>query len=342
MSVPRSFRSFTKTASVVVTTSVVLVTAAACGGSDDKSAKSDDGTTTIRIGVGAPTAEHSLVAVAQDLGLFKKHGINAKVELVQAGGPAVTAGIVGGSLDFGVYSGPSVEQAIVQGADLKYVGVWMHRTTAAIVGAPGIDSITDVKGKPVAVSAPGGLSGIFTDKGLRDGGLDPKKDVVRQNVAGQAAAMNAFVSGQVKAALLGGPQTFSALAKVKGSKILLDFADGDFQWPGVGIVTTGSYIKKDAEAVQNVVAALQEAAKAYQDPAQADKIKDIISKFTQITDDSVITQSYEPVAKLIDPSLVPRAEDEENVLKQIEATSPAAKKFTGADMFDPKFTEAVK
>lgn len=334
-------RSMIKIVSTVATIAVVLVATAACGNSNGTGKSSND-LTVVRIGVGAPTAEHSLPEVAQELGFFKKYGIDAKVQLITAGGPTVTAALVGGNVDFGVYSGPSLEEAVVQGTSLKYVGVWMHQANAEIVGAPGINSMKDLKGKPVAVSAPGGLSGQLTDKALRDAGLDPTKAVVRRNVSGQAAALSAFASGQVKAALFGGPQAYVALDKVKGAKVLVDFTKENYAWPGVGVVATGSYIKNHSKTIRSVVAALKEAAAAYQDPAQASKIKAVIAKFTQIDDQSVITRSFDVVSKSIDPTLVPRAADEANVLMQVAYTEPKATKFSPADMFDAGFTGTGK
>jgi NitT/TauT family transport system substrate-binding protein len=336
MSSPSRSPGRTKAALVALTFGILLATAAGCGSNADDEPSTDE-LTTIRIGVGSPQVEHALPAVAQELGIFEKHGIKANVELVTAGGPTVTAGLVGGSLDFGVYSGPSVEQAVVQGADLKYVGVWMHQVTASVVGAPGIDSIEDLKGQPVAVSAAGALSDMFTTIALRDAGLDPNKDIVRQNVQGQAGALSAFASGQVKGALLGGPQTITVLDQLKGSKVIAEFED--YPWSGVGVVTSGSYIDEDTETIQNVIAALQEAAAAYQDPEQASRIQEIVSDFTKVEDPAVITQTFDVVSRLIDPTLVPRPADHENVLDQIAVTEPAAKKAAASDIFDPSFTE---
>lgn len=338
MSVFRSPKS-AKVVAAALGMAAALATTVACGSSG--SSTSEDGLTIIRIGVAAPTAEQSLAAVAQELGFFKKHGIDAKVELIP-GGPQITAGLVGNSLDFGVYSAPGPEVAIVQGAKLKYVGEWTHRSNLGLVAAPGIDSVKDLEGKTVAVSSPGTTTAIYTDMMLREAGLDPEKSVVRRNVGGQGAALSAFASGQVKAAIFGAPVTYAALAQVKGSKVLIDYNQHDFAWPYAGIVATEAYTEKNAKTITNVVAALKEAAAAYQDPAQADKIKAIISKFTQTADRDAVNRSFEVASKAIDPTLLPLAADHENVLEQLAVTEPAAKKFTASDMFDTSFAENPK
>jgi ABC-type nitrate/sulfonate/bicarbonate transport system substrate-binding protein len=323
---------------------IALVLVGACGSSgtasDTSSAGGRDasGLVKIKIGVAAPTAEQALPQVAQDLGFFKEHGIDANITLIP-GGPQITAGLVGGSLNFGVYSAPAPEVAAVQGASIKYVGVWTHRSNLGLVVAPGINSVQDLKGKAVAVSAPGTTTAIYTDTMLRDAGLNSTSDVVRRNVGGQGAALSAFASGQVKAAIFGAPVTYSAVSKTPGSKILIDYSKQDYAWPYAGIVATNSYAAKNSQTVVKVLAALKEAAKAYQDPTKTSSILPIIAKFTSTTSQTAVKQSFDLAAKDIDVSLVPVAADHQDVLTQLALTTPQAKGFAPTKMFDSTYAE---
>jgi NitT/TauT family transport system substrate-binding protein len=327
---------------LVVTAS--LGAAAACGGSDAKgdvaAGPSAGASIKVAIGVAAPTAEQSLPAVAAELGFFKAHGIEADVKLIP-GGPQITAGLVGDSLDFGVYSAPGPEVGAVQKAPIKYVGAWTHRSNLGLVVAPGINSVEDLKGQAIAVSSPGTTTAIYTDMLLRKAGLDPATSVVRRNVGGQGAALNAFVSGQVKAAIFGAPVTYTAVAKLPGAKILIDYSLEDFAWPYAGIVVTNSTATEKQDMVNRVLAALQDAAKAYKDPAKTDQIIGIISKFTSTTDLALVRKSFEVAAAGIDTSMVPREEDHANVLEQLAFTNPAAKGFPAADMVNKSFAEKL-
>jgi NitT/TauT family transport system substrate-binding protein len=326
-----------------------LGAAAACGSSnaagsntESKAAASSSAgaTTKVAIGVAAPTAEQSLPAVAAELGFFKAHGIEADVKLIP-GGPQITAGLVGGSLDFGVYSAPGPEVGAVQKAPIKYVGVWTHKSNLGLVVAPGINSVEDLKGKAIAVSSPGTTTAIYTDMLLRKAGLDPATSVIRRNVGGQGAALSAFASGQVKAAIFGAPVTYTAVAKVPGAKILIDYSGEDFAWPYAGIVVTKSTADKKQDTISRVLAALQDAAKAYKDPAKADQIVAIISKFTSTTDLTLVRKSFDVAVAGIDTSMLPQEADHKNVLEQLAFTNPAAKGFPAADMVDKSFAEKL-
>jgi NitT/TauT family transport system substrate-binding protein len=326
---------------------IALVLLAACssttssgggGSSGASSGQAGAGLVNIKIGVAAPTAEQALPQVAQDLGIFKQHGINATITLIP-GGPQITAGLIGGSLNFGVYSAPAPEVGAVQGASIEYVGVWTHRSNLGLVVAPGISSVQALKGKAVAVSAPGTTTAIYTDMMLRGAGMDSATSVVLRNVGGQGAALSAFASGQVKAAIFGAPVTYTAVSKVPGSKILIDYSKQDYAWPYAGIVTTDSYAAKNSQTVVKVLAALQEAAKAYQDPVKTASILPIIAKFTSTTSQAAVKKSFELAAKDIDVSLVPVAADHQDVLTQLALTTPQAKGFPPAKLFDSTYAE---
>lgn len=322
------------TIAVVAGLSTVL---AACGSSESSSPEDVSGVVKVHIGVAAPTAELSLPQVAQELGFFKAHGIEADVKLIP-GGPQITAGLVGGSLGFGVYAAPGPEVAAVQGAKIKYVGVWTHRSNLGLVVEPGIDSVEDLKGKAVAVSAPGTTGALYTDMLLRAAGMH-EEDVVRRNVGGQGAALSAFASGQVKAAVFGAPVTYSAVENLPGAKILIDYSKEDFAWPYAGIVTLNGYAEGNSETITKVLAALKEAAAAYKDPTKSAEIISIISKFTSTTNPEAVKQSFDVAAKEIDVTLTPRLEDHQNVLTQLAFTTPAARGFKASDVIDPSFLE---
>ena len=230
---------------------------------------------------------------------------------------------------------------MVQGAKVKYVGVWSHHANLGLVVSPGIDSVADLKGKSIAVSSPGTTTAIYTHMALADAGLDPEKDVIQRNVGSQGAALSAFASGQVQAAVFGAPVTYAALSKVADSKLLIDFSKQDFTWPYAGIVASDDYTSKHSDTVKDVLAALQAAAKDYKDPAKADQIKAVISKFTQTTGASV-DRSFEVAANEIDATLTPAAEDHRNVLTKLAATTPQAADFDVSKVFQDTFVKEAQ
>jgi len=229
----------------------------------------------------------------------------------------------------------------VQSAPIKYVGVWTHLANLGLVVAPGIDSVEDLEGQAVAVSSPGTTTAIYTDMLLREAGMDPETSVTRLNVGGQGEALSAFASGQVDAAIFGAPVTYTAVASVPGAKILIDYSEQDVAWPYAGIVTTDEMMDGDSDLIVRVLTALQAAAEAYQDPAQADRVKDVITTFTNTQDADIVTQAFDVAVRNIDPSLMPREEDHANVLEQLAITTPQAEDFPAQDMLDSSFAEQL-
>jgi NitT/TauT family transport system substrate-binding protein len=337
----RTFRTFLARSSLAIATAGVLLATTACGGgSGQPSDGAEGGVTSVKIGVAAPTAEMSLPAVARDLGIFKKHGIDATIELIP-GGPQITAGLIGKSLQFGVYAAPAPEVAAVQGAEIKYVGVWSHRANLGLVVAPGVKSVADLAGQPVAVSAPGTTTALYTDRMLRDAGLDPTTGVVRRNVGGQGAALTAFASGQVKAAIFGAPVTYTAVASLPGATILTDYAAQDYAWPYAGIVAANGYAQDNRATVEKMIAALSEAAAAYKDPNLTPQILTSISEFTQTKDPDLVRKSFDVAAAQIDVSLRPVVADHQHVIEQLAFSTPQAAGFDATKLVDSSFTAAA-
>jgi NitT/TauT family transport system substrate-binding protein len=339
----RIARTFLSRSSLATVAAGLLLGTAACGGSGQQTAGAGGGAgdvISVKIGVAAPTAEQSLPAVARDLGIFTKHGIDASIELIP-GGPQITAGLIGESLQFGVYSAPAPEVAAVQGAAIKYVGVWCHRANLGLVVAPGIGSVGELAGQPIAVSAPGTTTALYTDMVLRGAGLDSATGVVRRNVGSQGAALNAFASGQVKAAIFGAPVTYTAVASVPGATIQTDFSTQDYAWPYAGMVATDKYAQQNRGTVEKVIAALREAAAAYKDPALTSQVLTSISQFTHTTDQDLVRKSFDSAAAQMDLTLRPVVADHRNVIEQLAFSTPQAAGFDPAKIVDMSFTEAT-
>lgn len=98
-----------------------------------------------------PSALFAPIWTAYEAGLFKKYGLNARVELLN---PQVNIqSVVSGDVDF-LIAGPDLINARLQGARLKYVGgtTWQH--LFQIWGAKEINDVKDLRGKIVAGTTP--------------------------------------------------------------------------------------------------------------------------------------------------------------------------------------------
>src|SRR3954468_22645178 len=109
----------------------------------------------IRIAFSQVAAAFAPVWIAQDHGLFKKHGLDADV--VNLAKPVDIQSLVSGDVQITV-DGSAAIDAIAGGANLTYIGVPLPVYTQAVYGQPTIQSLGALAGKTVGVTSQGGSS----------------------------------------------------------------------------------------------------------------------------------------------------------------------------------------
>src|SRR5262250_2702707 len=87
--------------------------------------------------------------VAQENGLFKKHGLDASLKLLNS--QVALQALVAGEVDV-ISSGPDLVNARLQNVPVKYIGASLQRFIFQLWGAKGINTVADLKGKTVAVT----------------------------------------------------------------------------------------------------------------------------------------------------------------------------------------------
>lgn len=150
--------------------------------------------TPIRVGYIADHNGTSTVALATELGLWEKHGLDAQLN-VFTNGPIQIQALGAGSLDFG-YIGAGALWLPASG-QAKIVAVNSITYTDRVIAKPGIESIEDLQGRRVAV--PEGTSGdMILRLSLERAGMT--MDDVEPVYMDPGTVVTAFASGQVDAA----------------------------------------------------------------------------------------------------------------------------------------------
>jgi NitT/TauT family transport system substrate-binding protein len=196
----------------------------------------------------------SLLAVAEQEGIWEKHGLDVTTS-VFTNGPLQIQALGTGDLDFG-YIGPGAMWLPASG-QAKVVAINTLGEADRVVAQPGITSIEDLRGRTVAV--PEGTSGdMILTLALQAAGMT-NADIQRVPME-HSAIVAALSSKQVDAAGLWYP----ALATVKQQVPDLvelaenaDFAD-TIAFP-TAFVAGNDVVANEPEKVDRVLAALREA-----------------------------------------------------------------------------------
>jgi NitT/TauT family transport system substrate-binding protein len=174
----------------------------------------------VRLALQPPSTNNYPSYFASWLGFYKEEGVDVEISQV-AGASKILEAVVGGSADVG---GGVYEQTLQMAAEGKSIVAFVSLLKSpnfAIIGAPGIRSFQDLRGKSVGVSSVGSPSQFYLTYLLKGAGVNPS-DVSTATVGMGATAMAALERGQVDAAVLFGSAITAFLARKPDAVILAD------------------------------------------------------------------------------------------------------------------------
>lgn len=283
-----------------------------------------------------PSGAFTPIWVAYEAGLFKKYGLNAKVQLMT---PQVSAqAVVSEEADF-YTDGPDLINARLHGGKVKYFGGTIQQFVFQMWGAKEIGAIQQLKGKTVAVSTPRAALDTATREALKKNGLAPDKDVQILYVQTVPAILSSILGGKTAAGTLSAPNTLKA--KELGLNLLVDI--GKLNIPGLQVTygTTEKYLKANPNTVYAFLKAMAEAVVLSR--KQPEVAKKAIAKYVKIEDAPTIDGTYDAFAPYWEMSLNVRAEVIQAQFGYMdEKEFPQAKNSDPKEFFDNSFVDALE
>ncbi len=274
--------------------------------------------------------------VAQDAGLFKKHGLDTTLKLLNS--QVAAQALIAGEVDV-ISTGPDLVNARLQGAPVKYIGATLQRFIFQLWGAKGFNSLSELKGKTIAVTTPRTSTEIATREALKKTGVISDKEVGFIYAQSIPAVLSAVLSGKTAAGTLSAPNTLKA--RDAGLNLLLDIAQTNV--PGLHLAYAASEraIKSTPNSLYAFLKAVTEATVlAKQTPSVAKKA---IGKYTNTDDPKMIDGTYEQFAPYWETNLAVRSDPIQGQLMYLdEKEFPRAKEARPADFIDGSFAEHLK
>jgi NitT/TauT family transport system substrate-binding protein len=274
--------------------------------------------------------------VAQEAGLFKKHGLEATLKVLNS--QVAAQALVAGELDV-ISTGPDLVNMRLQGAPVKYIGGTLQRFIFQLWGAKGLNSLAELKGKTVAVTTPRTSTEIATRESLKKTGVISDKDVSFLYLQTIPAILTAVLTGKTSAGTLSAPNTLKA--RDSGLSLLLDIAQTNVPGLHLAYGTTERSIKSNPNSLYAFLKAVAEATVLSKlNPAVA---KRVIGKYTETNDSKMIDGTYEQFAPYWDAILAVRSEPIQGQLMYLdEKEFPRAKDARASDFIDNSFAENLK
>jgi NitT/TauT family transport system substrate-binding protein len=276
--------------------------------------------------------------VANETGLFKKHG--ADVRLVYIGsGPIGTTSILAGETDIGIIGGFAPIRAILGGAkNLVIIGQSKNAMVGAIVGKKEIAGVQELKGKRLGIDRIGSNPDMYTQAALAKFQLDPLKDLSYVQMGSTSQGIPALKAGSIDAFTTTPP--YDLFAQRLGFKVILDITALKIPFAATVLLSTRTTVARKQAELAKFSRAYAEAIHTFlTKPEVAAKI---VQKYTKVEDKEVLTHSMAAEGKAMEPSLQVDPKGIELIMGLIGKSVPQAASAKPEDFYDPRFFSELK
>ncbi|MGZ8486024.1 MAG: ABC transporter substrate-binding protein [Candidatus Binatia bacterium] len=235
--------------------------------------------------------------IAQEKGLYKKHGLDVESIFIPASSTNVAV-LVAGQLKFGNGTGGTIASAAVSGANLVAVACFMNTLPYELIVQESIKTKEQLKGKSMGISRIGSSSDVIARVFLKYLGLEPDKDVAMIQVGGGGERAAAFRTGRIAA--FPAPPGVLHLTKGMPQRVLVSTADFQkpYPFPYICGTTTKNYLAANRPTVKRLVMALSEGSHFFK--TRKEESKQILAKYSRQNDPAYLEAAWEVNAKLLD------------------------------------------
>jgi NitT/TauT family transport system substrate-binding protein len=279
--------------------------------------------------------------LAEDLGLFKKHGLD--VTAVFTGSGSVTSqALVAGETKLAANSVGPVAGAAGGGADVVIVAGLVQILPYQLWVQPQIRQPADLKGKRVAISTFGSGSHLAVEVALQTIGVDPARDKVAiMQIGAQPDRMAAVISGRVDGTAL--EPGFGQVAKDKGLTMLTDLTKTDTPYVNTVIVAMRRYVKENPQIIETFLKGIVDCLAMMPNPANEKAVKNVLTKRLRLTPEN-IQVIYEATLQIHAKTRAPYASlaGVQNMIEALHRVNPRLAKLRAADLVDNSFVERLE
>ena len=286
----------------------------------------------VRLSHSALETSNAVWFLAQDVGLYKKYGVDAELLFIPSTTTSLTS-LLAGDVQLANVSGGAVASTVLAGAQIAIVACYLNSLPYELVVSDTIKSAEELKGKSIGISRLGSASDVAARVLLRGLNLEPDKQVPIMQVGGSSERAAAFRAGRI--AGFPSPPGIIHLTKGMPFRILISTADFKqrFEFPYICAATTKAYLQKNRETVKKVIMAHIEAVHFVK--TRKDESKKIMAKYARNNNEEYLEAAYSASARLYDAvPLVTRPGVEVQIKEAIATSRKVGAQLRFEDMVD--------
>lgn len=271
--------------------------------------------------------------VAQETGLFDKHGLAVELLLGATGMPALIAGevrMVVGSTEDALLANLGGSDVIVTAA---LVPLLQHK----FMVRPEIGTAADLRDKPVGVAKRGTLTHTVARMAAERGGLDPDRDLTIIELGTPDKQLAALAAGSVFGSSASPPNT--DVAERNGAHVLYDFAAEKIPYPAASVIVGRSWAAQNEAALLSFLRAIAEAEHLIH--TRPDEAAAIYASWAKTGDEAAAT-AVALARDAVPIKMLPSAPGIRLVLDTVAAQNPAASGSDAARFFDDRYVQQLE
>ncbi|MGE5306188.1 MAG: ABC transporter substrate-binding protein [Alphaproteobacteria bacterium] len=297
--------------------------------------------TRVTMTTGSFSEREAAMFVAEDLGFFRRYGVDLEFVQVRSG-PVGMAALASGESQFheGSVTGAVLGSA-AEGTDLVFVAGLINKLIGNVMASPKIKSPSDLKGKTIGVTSMSGGSWMFTTLALEYWGLDPKRDGISFRVLGnESVRSQALLNHAIEATHLG--YTFAAPLKDRGYTNLADLSQLPIPFQSTGIMTTRRFINSSPEVIENVLRGVLDALAFIAQPENKPAVLKSLAKGLRLAKAEQASEGYESLPSLYERRIYPRIDGVRNVIRLLGVTNEKIRRLKAEDLVDDRFVRKLE
>ena len=294
----------------------------------------------IRLGASQNITTNAPVWLTQQAQLFQKNGLNVNLQSISS-----TTGIkqlVAGQLDAIVAGAPESITARAAGAPIQIVAVLQTSCDMEMVVPKDITSVSQLKGKTVAVITKPSVQGICTVADLRKHGLEPDTDykLIETGSAGTYGAIVAALQSKNADAGALQPDFAHKLEQAAPVHTLYDMGTEQGLVTAAASLTFASvFIQARPDEVQKTLDSLLQGEAYYkQHKAEAESLLKTLFK---ISDQTQLEATYARQGQLMAKDITPRESLFPDMIAALAQVQPAVKQVDLSSLLNQRFAQSA-
>jgi len=290
--------------------------------------------TKITIGYAAISPRTIPLIIAQEQGIFAKHGIETKLVLIK-GAPILVASLISGDIEVGYTGGPAVVGAAAQGLYLKILSSVSGKLTHTLIASPNIKSAENLKGKKFGIQSVGGSTWMHTMLALEHLGIDPKRDNVNLLVIGDSVLIGqALEVGRIDAAVLDG--ALMRRLRSKGFSVIVDLQPANIPMLNQAIVVSQDYLQRHSDTAEKILMTLVESLAFTLAPANKPIVIKTMMRRFQFTDPAIGEEGYQDYLTSVERKPIPSLDALRNIRRLMAVQNPKVANVKVEDLIESR------